>query len=113
MKATIGGVVLFLGVALATICPASGQSGTESWPQRFELYKGENVAFGFVVTQPGVITVSVASQGQPIVVRLSGPPAQPVQQTGGGSLRLSYNATPADVQKNRLWLGKNARAGFP
>ena len=83
---------------------ASAQSLQEPvWPQQFQVFAGESTTFGFVVTQPGTITVNVTSQGAPIVLSLAGPLTQAVQQQGSGNLSLSYMATSADLQKSYLW----------
>lgn len=96
-------------VLSALACPKA--SGAEPptqprWPQRFEAFRGEPAGFGFVVTQPGPISVSVAVQSSPapVLVSLSGPLAKPVQQQGTGTVQLAYLATAADVQRGQLWL---------
>jgi hypothetical protein len=89
--------------------PARGQA-EPSWPQQFQVLPGEAAGFGFVVTQAGAINVQVTTQGAMAKVTLSGPIAQPIQQTGTGSLRLTYIATAADVQKSSIWVVRIAEA---
>jgi hypothetical protein len=86
---------------------ASAQPLSEpAWPQHFDAFKGEPAAYGFVVTQPGPISVSVAVQSSPapVLVTLSGPLAQPIQQQGTGTVHVAYVASAADVQRGYLWL---------
>jgi hypothetical protein len=84
-----------------------------AWPQPFQIVGGETVSFGFIVTQPGPITVSVASRGAPIVLRLSGPASLPQQQSGTGAVNLGYTVTAAEVQKSSIWLVRIAAANTP
>lgn len=93
--------------ALACVQAASAQPVAEpTWPQHFDARQGEPAAFGFVVTQPGPIAVSVAVQSSaaPVLVTLSGPTAQPTQRQGTGTFQMAYAATAADVQRGYLWL---------
>ena len=75
-----------------------------SWPQPFQVLQGENASFGFVVSQPGPISVNVTSQGTPVSVELSGPIAQPIRKSGTGAINITVAATAADVQKSEIWL---------
>jgi hypothetical protein len=96
---------ILLALALMPVVAAFCQTATEpTWPQQFQVFQGESASFGFGVTQPGQITISVAAQGVPVTVALSGPLAQPLQRSGTGSLLISYSATSADVQKSALWV---------
>jgi len=89
---------------------ARAQAQEPTWPQQFQILAGESTTFGFVVTQPGTITVNVNFQGAPLVVSLSGPLAQPLQQQGSGALQLQYQATAADVQRSYFWQVRMAPA---
>jgi hypothetical protein len=103
-------LLLSLGTVLSALeCAqaANAQPVAEpTWPQHFEAFKGEPAAFGFIVTQPGPISVSVAVQSSaaPVLVTLSGPVAKPIQQQGAGTFQVAYMATAADVQRGYLWL---------
>jgi hypothetical protein len=81
-----------------------------AWPQPFRIVEGQSVGFGFIVTQPGPIVVTATSQGAPIVVRVSGPATQILQQAGSGAVKVAYTATAADVQKSSIWLVRIAAA---
>lgn len=75
-----------------------------TWPQKWIANNREPAGFGFGLTQPGLVTVDVQSQGAPIVVELSAVGAPAVQrQTGSGASRLTYQLTPADIQRSALW----------
>ncbi len=90
---------------LALASAARAQAPKEpSWPQQFQVLQGENASFGFVVSQPGPISVSVNVQGAPVSVELSGPIAQPMRKSGTGSINITIAATAADVQKSAIWL---------
>ncbi len=89
-----------LGLALRS----SAQGPYErSSPQKFEVLQGEHVSFGFVVSQPGLISVKAQSQGVPVIVSLSGPLAQPLERAGAGIVALEYNVTAADIARSSLW----------
>jgi hypothetical protein len=74
-----------------------------TWPQKFDVQGAEVSSFGFAVTQPGPITVDVQAQGPPLLVTLQAVGGQPIRQQATGSLRMSYNVTPQDVQRSLLW----------
>jgi len=84
---------------------APGQPNAQlpTWPQKFDVQGPESDSFGFAVTQPGPVVVDVQVQGAPVIVTLQGPAPQPISQQGTGQIRLTYNATPQDVQKSVLW----------
>ena len=97
---------LCVSAAIFALAPAaSAQAPKEpSWPQTFQVLQGENASFGFVVSQPGPISVSVNVQGAPVSVELSGPIAQPMLKSGTGAINITIAATTADVQKSEIWL---------
>lgn len=74
-----------------------------AFPRNFEVVGPEVDSFGFAVTQPGPIAVEVQSQGAPVIVTLQSPGGQPITQQGAGSVRLAYNVTEQDVQRNLFW----------
>jgi hypothetical protein len=74
-----------------------------TFPQKFDVQGPESDSYGFAVTQPGPIAVDVKAQGAPVVVTLQSPGGQPITQQGTGSVRLTYNATPQDVQRSLFW----------
>jgi hypothetical protein len=76
----------------------------ESWPQRFEVLSGEAASYAFLASQPGPITITVQAQGRPVTVSLSGPVAQPIEQSGSGTVTLAYTATASDVAKSSVWV---------
>lgn len=85
---------------------AAGQANLQlpTWPQKWDVNNREPAGFGFGVTQPGLVTVDVRAQGAPVVVSLLGAASQPVQQQSGtGPIRLTYQVSPADVQRSALW----------
>jgi hypothetical protein len=82
---------------------------TESWPQSFEV--PGHATFGFVVTQPGLITVTADWQGGALTARLQGPASQPQAQSGTGHVQLTYSVTAADVQRGTLWAVTLSAAG--
>ena len=84
---------------------ASGQPIVKlsTFPQKFEVQGDRASVFDFAVTQPGPLTVDVQVQGTPVIVMLQSPGGQPMMQRGIGNLRLNYNVTPADVQRNLFW----------
>jgi len=83
---------------------SEAQTGEPAWPQNFQLPQGESRGFAFPVTQPGQILVSIRTQGAPIVATLSGPPAQPIRQSGTGVLTITHTATAAEVAKSSIWI---------
>ncbi|BFU94116.1 MAG: hypothetical protein NTNFB02_08380 [Nitrospira sp.] len=92
------------GMSVAPGTLAQQKSQLPTWPQKWDVNNRELAGFGFGVTQAGPITVEVQSQGAPVVVSLSSGAPQPVQQqSGSGTIRLSYNVTPAEVQRSVLW----------
>jgi hypothetical protein len=108
-RALGGAAALALLAQIVLAGPARGQT-EPSWPQRFQVLSGEAAAFGFAVGQAGAISVEVTTQGSAARVTLSGPIAQPIQQTGSGTVRLSYNVTAADIQKSSIWVVRVAEA---
>lgn len=88
----------------AATSSAYSQQSLPTWPQQFAIRGPENASYGFVVTQPGRIAVEIQAQGAPVIAVLRGPAPQPVQQQGTGVLRLSYDATPLDVQRGLSWI---------
>jgi hypothetical protein len=97
------------GMAMKKGMPVqSGASGPANiqlptWPQKFEVQGPEVQSFGFPVTQPGPITVEVQAQGAPLLVTLQSSGGQPITQPATGGMRMSYNATPQDVQRSLFW----------
>jgi hypothetical protein len=75
-----------------------------TFPQRFDVKGPEIDSFGFAVTQPGPINVDVQAQGAPLLVTLESSGGQPITKPATGGLRMSYNATPQDVQRSVLWV---------
>lgn len=91
-------------VANSTSASAAAGPPLPSWPQTFYVNAMEPHGFGLPVTAAGTITVSVHTQGAPIVVTLSRPDRTPAQQVAGtGDLRISYPATATDVAVSPLW----------
>lgn len=75
-----------------------------AWPQQWDVNNREPYSATFGITQPGIVTVDVQAQGAPVVISLLGATPQPVQQqSGSGPIRLTYQVTPADVQRSALW----------
>jgi hypothetical protein len=93
--------------------PVAQPTNEPSWPQKFEVVRGEHASVAFAASQPGPISVAVQSQGAPITVRLSGPIAQPIEKSGTGSLMLEYNATASDVARGSLWEIEIRQQGAP
>jgi len=94
--------------ALATIAPtvASASPLTPQWPQKWSVNNQEPAGFGFPVTQPGPVTVTIESQGPaaPITAVLLDGSMQTVQQQSGvGGLRLSHVVTPAELRAGSIW----------
>ena len=73
------------------------------WPQTFEISGPETAGFGFVVTQPGPVSIDVDTRGMPVVVSLTGPGSVPLQRSGSGKLQLAIDVTPQDLQRGLLW----------
>ena len=81
-----------------------GMNDLATWPQNWVVNTREPAGFGLGLTQPGLVTVDVQSQGAPVVVELSAVGTSAVQrQTGTGAIRLTYQLTPADIQRSALW----------
>lgn len=92
-------------VPVAPALKASSQSMPKlsTFPQKFDLQGAGVDSFDFAVTQPGPIMVDVQVQGTPVIVTLQSPGGQPIMQRGIGNLRLNYNVTPPDIQRNLFW----------
>lgn len=85
---------------------ATAQAGSVSeatWPQRFELESGESTGFGFIVSQPGPIAITVQWQGTPLSIRLKKPSGEIIERPGNGKLSIDYNATLDDIKKGTIW----------
>ncbi|MDF0643186.1 MAG: hypothetical protein P0111_04095 [Nitrospira sp.] len=82
-----------------------GQANAQlpTFPQKFEVQGPESDSFGFAVTQPGSIIVEVQGQGAPVLVTLESPGGQSITKQATGSLRMTYNVTSQDVQRNLFW----------
>ncbi len=96
--------------------PAQANIQLPTWPQKWDANNREPYGIAFGVTQPGPVTVDVQAQGAPVVVSLLGAALQPVQQqSGSGPIRITYQVTPADVQRGALWQVRIAlaQAGGP
>ena len=92
------------GVESRGLPGASSQQGQlPTFPQKFDVQGPENHAFGFAVTQPGLITVDIQGQGAPMTVTLQSPAGQPITQQAAGTLHMTYTVTPQDVQRSLLW----------
>jgi hypothetical protein len=94
--------------ALPQSTPATSaqQLQEPKWPQSFQIQDLQVLTYGFAVTQPGSIIVSVQGQGAPLSVSLQGPlpnPQAPLVQNGVGTLRIQYAVTAQDVQRGVLW----------
>jgi hypothetical protein len=76
------------------------------FPQTFQVQGPETSSFGFGVTQPGPIEVTVDSQGPPVSAMLQHVTSAPVTQQGVGQIRLSHTVTPEEVGKSALWVVK-------
>ena len=87
----------------APTAPSQPIAKLSTFPQKFDLQGAGVDSFGFAVTQPGPITVEVQAQGAPVIVTLQSPGGQPMTQRGTGNVRLNYNVTPPDVQRNLFW----------
>ena len=104
--ASAGGTGVSARAVPVTPAPkASAQPMTKlsTFPQKFEVQGDRPGVFDFAVTQPGPVLVDVQVQGAPVIVMLQSPGGQPMTQRGIGNLRLNYNVTPADVQRNLFW----------
>ena len=55
-----------------------------TWPQKWIVNNREPAGFGFGLTQPGLVTVDVQSQGAPVVVELSAAGAPAVSKRTNG-----------------------------
>jgi hypothetical protein len=77
-----------------------------TWPQSFELQGPQGRSYGFAVTQPGALVVSVQAEG-PVSVAVHGPLPnplpQPVPQSTPGLLRFTYQLSAQDVQRGIFW----------
>jgi hypothetical protein len=92
------------GMAAAPRAPTPQKFQLPSWPQKWDVNNREPYGVAFGVTQPGPVTVDVQSHGAPVIVALIAAGPQPVQQqSGSGSIRLTHQVTPADVQRGALW----------
>ena len=87
-----------LGAPTQSGAPGQPTAQLPTFPQKFDVQGPESDSFGFAVTQPGPVVVDVQVQGAPVIVTLQGPAPQPISQQGTGQIRLTYNATPQDVQ---------------
>jgi hypothetical protein len=103
---------LGLALALATHLteaqtPAGALLQEVPWPQSFDLQALQVRSYGFAVTQPGTLIVSVQAQGAPVSVAVRGPLPnplpEPAPQTAAGSVRFTYNLTPQDIQRGLFW----------
>ena len=89
---------------LGLVHQASAQRpGEASWPQNFVAQEKEPASFGFLVTRPGPIRVSVDAPAL-LLVTLAGPIPQPLERAQAGHIEILYEATPADVQRGSWWL---------
>jgi len=82
---------------------SSSVAKLSTFPQKFDLQGAGVDSYDFAVTQPGPVTVDVQVQGTPVIVTLQSPGGQPMMQRGIGTLRLNYNVTPQDIQRNLFW----------
>ena len=85
---------------------SAGQPAAQvpTFPQKFNVQGPETQSFGLAVTQPGPVVVDIQGQGAPVIVTLQSPGGQPITQQATGNLRMNYNVTRQDVQKNVFWL---------
>jgi hypothetical protein len=86
--------------------PTAQQAQEPAWPQPFNVQGPLVQTFGFAVTQPGPIVVTVQAQGAPLNLSVEGPlpnPSPPIVQSGAGTLRISYTVTPQDLQRGMFW----------
>ncbi len=86
-----------------------------AFPQKFQVQGPETDSFGFGVTQPGTVEVTVEAQGPPVIVTLQHLASPPITQQGSGQIRLSQPVNAEQIQKSALWLVKVklAQAGTP
>jgi hypothetical protein len=75
-----------------------------SWPRHFSVQGPQSAAFGFPLTQPGPIVVDVQVNGAPVLASLDTAEQVVAQQQGNGSVRLTYTATPQEVQRSAIWI---------
>ena len=104
--ASVGGTSVAPRAVSSTPAPKTSSSSVvqlTTFPQKFDVQGATANSFGFAVTQPGPITVEVQAQGAPVIVTLQSPGGQPMTQRGTGNVRLNYNVTPPDVQRNLFW----------
>ena len=55
--------------------PTAQQTQEPTWPQAFDAQGPQVHTYGFAVTQPGPIVVSVQAQGAPLSLSVQGPRA--------------------------------------
>ena len=106
LKCILLALVLIALPALSLSLPSAEQSQEPRWPQSFEVQGPQVQVYGFAVTQPGPILVSVQAQGAPLSVSVQGPlpnPRPPLVQSGTGSLRVQYDVTAQDLQRGVFW----------
>jgi hypothetical protein len=109
VKISIYCMFLVLGVALPAwlqSAPMAQQMQEPAWPLAFDVQGPQVHTYGFAVTQPGPIVVSVQAQGAPLSLSVQGPlpnPSPPMVQSGAGSLRINYTVTPQDLQRGIFW----------
>lgn len=94
------------GMQALSVPPSQPTSQSATFPQKFQVQGPETDSFGFGVTQPGPIEVTVDSQGPPVSVMLQHLTSAPVTQQGVGQIRVSHTVTPEEVGKSALWVVK-------
>jgi len=92
---------LVLAIALAITW--AGTPASAQMPQPFSVSTGEVTGFGFVVSEPGPINITAQWQGAPLVLRLTGPLAQPIEKFGSGRAQITYTVTADDVRRGTIW----------
>ena len=106
LKSILLAVVFVALPAVSQSLPSAERSQEPRWPQSFEVQGPQVQVYGFAVTQPGPILVSVQGQGAPLSVSVQGPlpnPRPPLVQSGPGSLRVQYDVTAQDLQHGVFW----------
>jgi hypothetical protein len=89
-----------------SVASSQPNASAPTFPQKFQVQGPQTDSFGFGVTQPGTIEVTVDSQGPPVIVTLQHIASPPIAQQGTGPIRLSHPVTAEQIQKSALWLLK-------
>jgi hypothetical protein len=90
-------------LALALSLP--GRAGDENPVGKvpFEVFGRESASVGFVVSEPGKISVTATWKGKPLVLRLEGPIEKSLEKSGKDEAKLEYEVTAEDIKQGQFW----------